>query len=48
MRRPVPGGLPNEYQQAAQKPRSTLVAEFWNPTGTYQEDEGKCSGPRGR
>ena len=32
-RRPVPGGLINEYERAAYKPRSTPVAEFWNPTG---------------
>jgi putative transposase len=32
-RRPVLGGLINEYERAAQKTRSTSVAEFWNPTG---------------
>src|SRR6266496_1918816 len=32
-RRPVLGGLINEYRRAAQTPRSTPVAEFWNPTG---------------
>jgi hypothetical protein len=35
-RRPVLGGLLNEYKRAAQKPRSTLAAEFWNPTGLRQ------------
>jgi hypothetical protein len=30
--RPVPGGLINEYQRAAYKPRSGPAAEFWNPT----------------
>ena len=32
-RRPVLGGLISEYERAAEKPRSTPVAEFWNPTG---------------
>jgi hypothetical protein len=32
-RRPVLSGLINEYERAAQKPRSSLVAEFWNPRG---------------
>jgi len=32
-RRPVLSGLPNEYERAAQKPRSRPAAEFWNPTG---------------
>jgi hypothetical protein len=30
-RRPVLGGLINEYERAAWKPRSGPVAEFWNP-----------------
>ena len=33
-RRPVLGGLINEYERAAWKTRSTSVAEFWNPTGS--------------
>ncbi len=32
-RRPVLGGLLNEYERAAQKPWSKTVAEFWHPTG---------------
>ena len=32
-RQPVLGGLLNEYERAACKPRSRPVAEFWNPTG---------------
>ncbi|THJ37505.1 hypothetical protein E7Y31_21235, partial [Candidatus Frankia alpina] len=32
-RQPVLDGLINEYEQAAQNPRSTPVAEFWHPTG---------------
>jgi hypothetical protein len=32
-RRPVLGGLINDYERAAEKPRSGPVAEFWNPTG---------------
>jgi hypothetical protein len=32
-RRTVPGDLLNEYERAAQKPRSSLVAEFWTLTG---------------
>ena len=35
-RRAVLGGLINEYERAAQKPRSGTVAEFWNPTGVYR------------
>jgi putative transposase len=31
-RQPVLGGLLNEYQRAAYKPRSRPVARFWNPT----------------
>jgi hypothetical protein len=30
---PVLGGLINEYERAAYKPRSGQMAEFWNPTG---------------
>ena len=30
-RRPILGGLLNEHERAAQKPRPTMVAEFWNP-----------------
>jgi hypothetical protein len=33
-RRPVLGGLINEYERAVQKPRSRPVAEIWNPTGS--------------
>jgi putative transposase len=36
-RRPVLGGLINEYERAAIKPRSALVTEFWNPTGTTSQ-----------
>ena len=32
-RQPVLGGLINEYERAAQKPRSRHVPAFWNPTG---------------
>ncbi len=32
-RRPVLGGLINEYERSAYKPRSGRVAEFWNPAG---------------
>jgi hypothetical protein len=32
-RPPVLGGLISEYERATQKPRSGLVAEFWNPAG---------------
>ena len=32
-RRPVLGGLINEYERATQKPWSKSVAEFWRPTG---------------
>jgi putative transposase len=32
-RRAVLGGLINQYERAAWKPRSRPVAEFWNPTG---------------
>jgi hypothetical protein len=31
---PVLGGLLNEYERAAWKPRSRPVAELWNPTGS--------------
>jgi hypothetical protein len=31
-RRPVPGGLINQYEPAAQMHRSRPTAEFWNPT----------------
>ena len=31
-RRPILGGLINEYERAAQNSRSTTTAEFWNPT----------------
>ena len=31
-RRPVLGGLLNEYERTAYKPRSRRVADFWNPT----------------
>jgi hypothetical protein len=34
-RRPVLGGLINEYEPAAEEPRSGPVAEFWNPTGRH-------------
>ncbi len=30
-RRPVLGGLLNEYEWAAQKPWSKTMAEFWHP-----------------
>ena len=33
-RRPVLGGLINQYERAAYKRRSGPAAEFWNPTGT--------------
>ena len=32
-RRPVLGGLLNEYERAARKPRSQPAAQFWYPTG---------------
>src|SRR5260221_2890096 len=32
-RRPVLGGLLNEYERAAEQPTSSLVAQFCNPTG---------------
>jgi len=32
-RRTLFGGLLNEYERAAQKRRSSMVAEFWSPTG---------------
>jgi hypothetical protein len=32
-RRPVLGGRLNEYERAAQKPRSRPVAQFWHRTG---------------
>jgi len=32
-RRPVLGGLINEYERATQKPWSKTVAEFWPPPG---------------
>jgi hypothetical protein len=35
-RRPVLGGLINEYERAAKKRRSGPAAEFWNPTGRYR------------
>jgi hypothetical protein len=33
-RRPVLGGLLNEYQRAAQKTTSIPPADFWNPAGS--------------
>jgi hypothetical protein len=36
-RRPVLGGLINEYERAAYNPRSAPVAEFWNPTGVQHD-----------
>ena len=36
-RRPVLGGLINEYERAAQKTRSTSVAELWNPTTVVRD-----------
>ena len=35
-RRPVLGGLINEYERAAWKRRSGPAAEFWNPTGRHR------------
>jgi putative transposase len=32
-RRSVPGGLLNEYERAAYKPRPQQAAQFWHPTG---------------
>ena len=45
-RRPILGGLINEYERAAQRSRSASVAEFWNPTGSHY---GNCRhhGPPG-
>jgi hypothetical protein len=34
--RAVLDGLLNEYDRAAYQPRSSLVAEFWNPTGFWR------------
>jgi transposase InsO family protein len=34
-RRPVLGGLINEYERAAYKVRSRGMTEFWNPTGQF-------------
>ena len=51
-RRPVLGGLVNEYERAAQKPTSTPVAEFWNPAprppcrGPHPEADQAPSRPR--
>jgi hypothetical protein len=41
--RTVLGGLINEYERAAQRPRSGGVAEFWNPTDYFAS----CSRPSG-
>jgi hypothetical protein len=38
-RRPVLGGLSNEYERAAYKPRSGPAAEFWNPTAIASPPE---------
>ena len=32
-RRPVLGGLLNEYERAGSEPRSRPLAQFWHPTG---------------
>jgi putative transposase len=37
-RRPVLGGLINEYVRVAYKPSSRPAAEFWNPTGCAARD----------
>jgi hypothetical protein len=37
MRKPVLGGLINEYGRAAQTPRSRHVAEFWYPAASPPE-----------
>jgi len=41
-RRPVLGGLINEYERAAKKPRSGPVAEFRNPKARYDVEDLAC------
>jgi hypothetical protein len=43
-RRPVPGGLINEYERAGQKRRSTNVAEFWDPRSYNSSSFGSAAG----
>jgi transposase InsO family protein len=43
-RRAVLGGLNNEYERAAYKPRSKPVAELWNPTGSAGRYDGLSRG----
>jgi putative transposase len=40
-RRPILGGLINEYERAAYEARSGAVAEFWNPARTKTRAPGR-------